>query len=155
MARKKETDWKRLPDGIGEEIPHMHIDPNARHTEVKCLRGVWSYGPSIACREGVVQQVSYPAGKTAHWIFWHDEEWVVLEGKAELIYTVWQNRFTVEKTLQIEKDDAFLIPNGADVHIKVDSSGPLKIFTVVMPAPEYYKPSSVKAPDGTVLDLEL
>ena len=132
------AEWQRIPDGIGDTIPKMKVDPEAPQTEVWCHRGIWSHGPGISCRGGAVNQENFPAGKTTHFVFWYDEVQYILDGKAELTYTLWQNRFTVEKKMTVEKGDIYIIPKGADIHFKVDPSGPLKKLCVMMPAPDDY-----------------
>ena len=94
---------------------------------------------------------NFPAGKTSHWVFWYDEIHYIQEGKAEMTYTLAQTRHTVAKTVTVQKGDCYIIPAGADITWKVDPSGPLKKFCVVMPAPYRYLPGSMIAPDGTVL----
>ena len=143
--------FDRLLEPIGDTIPKIKIDPKAPQQDVWCLRGVWSHGDGIFTREGVAGLENFPAGKTTHWVFWFDEVQYVLEGKAEVTYTLASTRFTEEKKMTIEKGDVYIIPRGTDISWKVDPSGPLVRFCVIMPGPERYLPGSLKRPDGSII----
>lgn len=141
----------RLLERIGDTIPKVKLDPQAPQKEVWCLRGVWSHGDGVFTREAVAALENFPAGKTTHWVFWVDEVQYILEGKAEVTYTLAATRFTVEKKMTVEKGDVYVIPKGTDIYWKVDPSGPLVKLCVIMPGSERYLAGSLKRPDGSVI----
>ncbi|MFC2031935.1 cupin domain-containing protein [Chloroflexota bacterium] len=143
--------YKRYADPIGDEIPIAKMDLDAPQTEVTCLRGTWSHGPVVIREEALAALENFPAGKTSHWVFSYNEIHYILEGKAEMTYTLAQTRHTKAKTVTIQKGDCYIIPVGADITWEVDPSGPLKKFCAVMPAPASYLPGSMIRPDGNVL----
>lgn len=143
--------YERFHDWIADTIPRAKLDPDAAQTQVTCLRGTWSHGGGVVAREGIAVLESFPAGKITHWVFWYDEIQYIMDGKAEVTYTLPANRFTVEKTMTVEKGDVYIIPKGADIYWNVDPSGPLKKLCIVMPAPERYMPGSMRRPDGSLV----
>ena len=129
-------EYEKIYERITDTIPKIHVDINDEQVKLKSLRGTWSAHPDLIFKkEGFVVLENFPAGATVRYIFWTDEVQFYLGGKAELTYGMPRTRFSVEKKMTVEKGDAILIPCGADITFKVDPSGPLNKFCVIMPAP--------------------
>ena len=133
---------------ILDTLPKIHVDVNDKQIEVTSLRGTWSVHPDLLWKpEALCHLQSFHAGKTTRYIFWHTEVQFVVEGKAQLSYSLPITRFSVEKTMTVEKWDAYVIPCGADIKFEVDPSGPLYTFCVAMPGPPRYR-SDLMAPEA-------
>ena len=74
----------------------------------------------------------FPGGTQLDWAFWHDEAHYVLEGKAELTYTLPPNHNRV-KTVICEKGHVYLIMNGTRATWKVLSNEPYRHLCFIMP----------------------
>jgi ethanolamine utilization protein EutQ (cupin superfamily) len=124
-----------------DEIPKVRINPQGEQRVSKTKRGTLVYlGDAIWYKEGVVLLENFVAGETMKWTFWFDEVQYILAGKAEMHYLLPASRFSVEKHMTVEAGDALLIPKGADVTWKIDPSGPLTKFCVIMPGFKPYDP---------------
>ncbi len=142
---KYETTYEKVTD----TIPKIKVDLDSPQKEATCLRGTWSHHPDMIWKpEAWVVLENFPAGQTVRWVYWYDEIHYILEGKAELYYQLPATRFSVEKKMIVEKGDAYLIPKGAEFVFKVDPSGPLKHFCVIMPGPEPYKTRLISGEAG-------
>jgi len=129
-------EYEKRYEPITDTIPKIHIDVNEEQIPLKSLRGTWSVHPDLIYKtEAFVALENFPAGATIRYIFWTDEVQLCLGGKAELTYSMPRTRFSVEKKMTVERGDCILIPCGADITFKVDPSGPLNKFCVIMPAP--------------------
>lgn len=73
-----------------------------------------------------------------HWSFHYNEVHLVLQGKAEITYTLAANPDRVF-TAVAEKGDTYLIPCGARVTWKVTSEEPFRHYFVIMPRYQYEK----------------
>ena len=129
---------------IVTEIPKIKVDPNAKlYLKFKTLRGEMCLkGESIRHPEGWVVVEEFPAGATRSWPGYFPEVHYVLEGKAEITYSLGSTRFTEQKKMIAEAGDCFLMPNGAFMEWKVDPAGPYIWLTIIMPPP----PPAQKAP---------
>lgn len=127
--------YEKNCEPITDTIPKIHVDIDDPQVTLNSLRGSWSVHRDIIFKkEGFVCLENFPAGATIRYIFWTDEVQFYVSGKAELTYSMPRTRFAVEKTLSVQKGDAILIPCGADITFKIDPSGPLSKFCVIMPA---------------------
>ena len=134
-------EYEKKYEAITDTIPKIHVDADDEQVTLKSLRGTWSvHHDLIFKKEGFVGLENFPAGSTVRYIFWTDEVQYFVEGKAELTYSMPRTRFSVEKKMSVQKGDAILIPCGADITYKIDPSGPLSKFFVIMPAP----PTTIK-----------
>ena len=132
--------YEKLFEPITDTIPKIKVDTDAEKVERKNLRGTIAvYADFIWKPEALVSLISIPPESTFHWVYTAEEVQFILGGKAELTYSTLCNRYTTEKKMTVEKGDAYLLPRGADVTFETDSSGPLQIFNVVMPAYHAYK----------------
>lgn len=139
-------DYETRDERILDTLPKIHLDPNDEQIEVRSLRGTWAVHPSVIWKpEALVALESFPAGKTTRYMFWHNEVQYIVEGKAELTYSLPITRFSVEKKLVVQKGDAYVIPCGADIKFAVDPSGPLQKLCVAMPGPARYRPDLMPA----------
>ena len=77
-------------------------------------------------------------GKEADWAFHYNEIHLVLEGKAEITYTLAANSSKIFKAVA-EKGDTYLIPCGARANWKVTSKEPFRHYFVIMPRYYYEK----------------
>lgn len=133
--------YEKTYEPITDTIPKIHVDVNDSQVTLKSLRGTWSVHPDLIFKkEAFVGLENFPAGATIRYIFWTDEVQYYVEGKAELTYSMPRTRYSIEKKMTVQKGDAILIPCGADITFKIDPSGPLSKFCVIMPAP----PTTVK-----------
>ena len=71
-------------------------------------------------------------GDTVHWAFYHDEFQYILQGEAEVSYTLVPNHDKVN-TVRIKKGQACLILNGTRATFKVLSKEPYTHLFVIMP----------------------
>ena len=71
-------------------------------------------------------------GDTVHWSFFHDEVQYILQGEAEVTYTLIPNHDKVN-TVRIKKGQAYLILNGTRATFRVLSKEPYTHLWVVMP----------------------
>ena len=147
-------EYEARDERILDVLPKIHVDINDPQIEVSSLRGNWTINPDLIHKpEALVQLEAFPAGKTTRYIFWHNEIQFVMGGKAELIYSLPITRFSVEKTLKVEKGDAYVIPCGADIKFKVDPSGPFHRLCIAMPSPARFRPDlmppEARRPDDT------
>ena len=133
-------EYETRDERILDVLPKVHLDVNDPQIETTTLRGTWSVNPDLIWKpEALVALESFPAGKTSKYTFWHNEMQFIVAGKAELTYSLPITRFSVEKTMKVEKGDAYVIPCGAEVKFKVDPSGPLQRLCVAMPGPPRYR----------------
>tara|TARA_Y100000310_G_scaffold205596_1_gene205968 strand:+ start:11 stop:490 length:480 start_codon:yes stop_codon:yes gene_type:complete len=75
-------------------------------------------------------------GSTIHWAFWHDEVQYILQGQAEITYTLVPNHNKVNKIL-VDKGQACLILSGTRATFKVLSEEPYTHLSVIMPRYNY------------------
>ena len=77
-------------------------------------------------------------GTEMRWAFHYNEVQLILEGKAEISYTLGTNPNKIFKAVA-EKGDTYLIPCGAKVTFKVISEEPYRHYFVIMPRYHYEK----------------
>jgi len=77
-------------------------------------------------------------GTEFHWSFHYNEVHLVLEGKAELTYTLAANPNRIFKAVA-SKGDTYLIPCGARVTWKVVSDEPFRHYFAIQPRYYYEK----------------
>ena len=78
-------------------------------------------------------------GQEADWAFHYNEVHLILDGKAEITYTLPADGSTKIFKAVAEKGDTYLIPCGARVHWKVVSKEPYRHYCVIMPRYSYEK----------------
>ena len=133
--------YETRDERILDVLPKVHLDPGDPQLEVGSLRGVWNVNPQVIWKpEALVALESFPAGRTTRYIFWHNEVQYIVEGEAELTYSLPITRFSVEKKMTVHKGDAYVIPVGADIQFAVSPDGPLQKLCVAMPGPARYRP---------------
>ena len=120
--------------GLMTDIPKIKIDRSNTTLVMRCPFGdLYMKQPSINVEEANVVEEDFKAGSTVHFEFPYTEVHYILEGEAEVSYTLMSSFYTEKKTMKIEAGDAYLIPRGAFVEWKVSPKGPLRKFCVVMP----------------------
>lgn len=100
-------------------------------------------GPSrlavlISLPEAEVGLEDFLPGPEFHWSFHYDEVHLILEGKAEITYTLPANPSKILKMVA-EKGDTYLCPRGMRATWKVVSKEPFRKFCVIMPRYYYEK----------------
>jgi quercetin dioxygenase-like cupin family protein len=75
----------------------------------------------------------FEAGQEITWWYWHDEVHYVIQGKAEVTYSL-PGLHQKEEKATIEEGDAYLLYRGERVTFRVTSETPYRHFCVVMPA---------------------
>lgn len=89
-------------------------------------------------RAGSIAIEDFPPGRETRWAFWHDEVHVVLDGEAEISYTLPPNhRKVVTRTAR--KGDAYLIVNGTRTTFRVTSEAPYLHACIIMPRYQFDK----------------
>ncbi len=83
-------------------------------------------------RAGSIAIEDFPAGKETRWAFWHDEVHFVLDGEAEISYTLPPNHRKVV-TRNTKKGDAYVIVNGTRATFRITSKTPYLHACVIMP----------------------
>ena len=137
-------EYETRDERVLDTLPKIHVDIDDEQIEVGSLRGSWYVHPDVMWKpEALISLESFAAGRTTRYIFWHNEVHFILAGKAELTYSLPINRFSVEKTMTVEKGDAYFIPCGADIkftpserlyHLSVSMPGPARYRSDLMPA---------------------
>jgi mannose-6-phosphate isomerase-like protein (cupin superfamily) len=131
---------KETLDPILSEIPKKNIYQNLLtrpKLKVRTLSGnIYHYGPEVNMRyaNATVSMEDYGAGETFSWFYPMDNEvQIILKGKAEITYSLEGMNHTVEKKMTVEEGDVYIIPRGARLTFKVDTSGPLVHLCVTIP----------------------
>ena len=114
-----------LPRPILDEIPFLNINPFAPETAKTGM----TY--STANCSGEVDE--FPAGSTVFWFFDYDETHYVLEGEADMTYTMAGTSHTVVKKANIKRGNFYLVPMGVRITWKVSDKGPLRLFWFTQP----------------------
>jgi len=114
-----------LPDPILSEMPKINVNVLAPQT-VKT-------GTTFATANCSAEVDEFPAGSSVFWFFDYDETHYVLEGEAEIIYSLASTSHTVRKKAQIKKGDFYMVPLGARITWNVSKAGPLRIFWLTEP----------------------
>ena len=83
-------------------------------------------------RAGTIAIEDFPAGRETRWAFWHDEVHFILEGEAEISYTLPPNHGKVV-TRTARKGNTYLILNGTRATFRVTSEAPYLHACVIMP----------------------
>ncbi len=95
-------------------------------------------GMCINVPEAQVGVEDFPPGTELDWAFHYNEVHLILEGKAEITYTLGADSNKIFKAVA-EKGDTYLIPCGARAHWKVISKEPYRHYWVIMPRYKYEK----------------
>jgi mannose-6-phosphate isomerase-like protein (cupin superfamily) len=129
--------WEDMPPPILTEIPKTHYDPTAQPTgKATTLNGSFSYFPEtrILTLNGQCSVTEFAPEQPWSWSFQCDELHYILQGKAEMIYSLGGTFHTERKTMHVEAGDVYIIPLGARIEWKVDPEyGPLRALNVIMP----------------------
>jgi hypothetical protein len=120
-------------DEARQAIPRLDLGgPLVGSTEVTYLNVMINEPQAFVCAE------EWPAGSESNWAFWHDEIHVVLEGEAEIEYTLPPNHMKVQ-TRTCGKGSVYVILSGTRARWKVLSEVPYSHMCVIMPRYEYDK----------------
>jgi mannose-6-phosphate isomerase-like protein (cupin superfamily) len=108
-------------------------------------------GPIVGTKSGPLKLVSlinvpeawigiedFIPGTKHSWAYHYNEVQLVLEGKAEIIYTLAANPNRIFKAT-VAKGDTYIIPTGARVTFHVISKEPFRHYWVIMPRFPYEK----------------
>ena len=90
-------------------------------------------------------------GETIHWSFYHNEVQYILQGEAEITYTLVPNHDKVN-TIRIGKGQTCLILNGTRATFKVLSKEPFTHLFVIMPRYEMERWLLKREYDGVPLN---
>jgi hypothetical protein len=80
----------------------------------------------------------WPSGSESNWAFWHDEIHLVLDGEAEITYTLPPNHTKVQSR-NCGKGSVYIILAGTRARWRVVSETPYSHMCFVMPRYEYDK----------------
>ena len=140
-----------MVERITTEIPIIKIDPNEDPDQkIKAVSGNFypNTKQTMFWEEGLVSLEDFGAGETVSWFFPEPELQYIMRGKAEMTYSMGATSHTEEKTVNIKEGDCYIIPASARVTWKIDPSGPLRKFCVIMPFPQrafgFRKPEAVE-----------
>ena len=147
---------KTLPEPVLTEIPKIKVDKNmepiAKHKRLN-LDGTPTYlyvfGPegNLNYANAYVSMERIAAGSVRQWYFPYDSEFhYILQGKAEMTYSLDGSDHTQLKTMSIEEGDVFIIPRGARIKWKMsDDMDMVRLIILIpgIPAPER-KPGTVE-----------
>lgn len=89
-------------------------------------------------------------GSVVHWAFWHDEVQYIIQGQAEITYTLPPNHRKVN-TIVVGKGQTYLVLNGTRATFKILSKEPYTHLFVVMPRYNYDRWLLKEEYDGTPL----
>lgn len=81
--------------------------------------------------DGSISLEDFAPGDVVTWSFWHPEVHIILEGEAEVTYSLPPLHMEEKKTV-IRKGEAYLIPAGATLKWKVTSKEPYRHLCVIM-----------------------
>jgi len=140
--------WEDMPPPILTEIPKAHYDPKEK-PDVKSttLTGSFSHFSKtrITTLNGECSVTEFSPGEPWSWVFQCDELHYILQGRAEMTYSLGGTFHTERKTMKIEEGDIYIIPLGARIEWKIDpKDGPLRALNVIMPG----HPSPPHLPGG-------
>ena len=93
----------------------------------------------------------FPAGATVHWAFWENEVQMVLQGEAEITYTLPPNHKKVNK-ITVSPGHLYLILNGSRLSFKIISKEPFVHLGVMMPRYTYDRWLLKEEYEGTPLN---
>ncbi|MBI2869559.1 MAG: hypothetical protein HYX96_07030 [Chloroflexi bacterium] len=82
--------------------------------------------------EGTVGIENFLPGVETHWAFFHNEFQYIVQGEAEISYTLVPNHDKVN-TVTIKKGQCYLILNGTRATFRVKSKEPFTHLFVIMP----------------------
>ena len=129
--------WEDMPPPILTEIPKAHYDSCSKLSrQVTTLTGSFYYFPEtrILSLNGQCSVTEFVAGEPWSWTFQCDELHYVLQGKAEMHYSLGGTFHTERKTMHIEEGDIYIIPLGARIEWEIDpNDSPLRVLNVIMP----------------------
>lgn len=94
--------------------------------------------PLINVPEAFVALEDFMPGTEFHWSFHYNEVHLILQGKAEISYTLPANPDKIMKMVA-GKDDTYLCPCGMRATWKVISQEPYRHYCVIMPRYYYEK----------------
>lgn len=123
-----------------KEIAKVHIDRHAPQTRrIVTLRGnLYPIGKPLVTPYGTGAVEDFGSGETVRWQFWHAEAHYILDGTAEVRYSLppW---FDEEKRMTVEAGDLYIIPPGADLRWTVTSPAPLRKLCIILPLEALYQ----------------
>ncbi len=114
-----------LPDPILGEMPKVNINVLAPETV--------QTGTTFSTANCSAEVDEFPAGSTVFWFFDYDETHYVLEGEAEMTYTMAGTSHTVVKKAGIKRGNFYLVPMGVRITWRVSDKGPLRLFWFTEP----------------------
>jgi len=129
--------WEDMPPPILTEIPKAHYDPRSKPSATATtLTGSFGTFPEtrILSLNGECGVTEFFPGQPWSWTFQCDELHYILQGRAEMTYSLGGTFHTERKTMHIEEGDIYIIPLGARVEWKIDANDPpLRALNVIMP----------------------
>jgi len=126
----------KCPEPILTEIPKINMYADVGEgTEVSTLFGRVFYfpGKSIRTANANVSYEDFPPKESVTWHINKDIAMIVLDGTADLKYTLYGSGMREWKYMSIKKGDAYIVPNGAVVEWKVTSDSRLRQIIITMP----------------------
>jgi len=130
MGKPKVLRW----EPIKSEIPKIKIDPQGKVRVTRSRFGnLYFTGRFLMYPEANVICEYFGAGETVKWAFNYCEVHYILNGEADMSYSLYHTGHTEVKTMKVEKGDAYIIPSGAFVEWKVSNKGHLMKLCVIMP----------------------
>ena len=117
--------FNELPDPILDEMPKLNVNTYKPETA--------KVGSTFSTANCSAEVEEFPAGSTVFWFFDYDETHYVLQGEAEMTYSLASTSHAERKTVEIKQGDFYIIPLGARITWKVSPSGPLRLFWITEP----------------------
>ena len=114
------AEFDKMPKPILEEIPVLHVSadgPAASQNTANCCAEI----------------EDFPAGSGFFWFFPYDEMHYVVDGEADLTYSLGATSHTLVKKAHIAPGDWYIAPMASRVTWNVSPKGRLRIMSVVLP----------------------
>ena len=92
--------------------------------------------PLLNVPQALIGIEDFLPGSTNHWAFWHDEAQYILQGEAEVTYTLVPDHRKVN-TIRIKAGQTYLIISGTRATFRVLSKEPYTHLFVIMPRYNY------------------
>jgi len=126
-----------LPDPILTEIPvirmDLSIEPNSKTESKTGTFYLFGKTGTLLTANAFIIMEQFGAGTNLLWMYPFDEYHFIIQGEAEMEYTLASTNNTVKKKAHVGPGDYFITPRGSIVEFKIAPGKPLRRICGLMP----------------------
>ncbi len=126
-----------IPEPILDEMPVIRMDTSIEPlSETKSASGsffLFGKRGSLLTANGLIVMEQFGAGTAITWMYPFDEFHYIIQGEADVTYTLASTENQVEKKMHVGVGDFFITPIGSIVEFKIWDQSPLRRICGLMP----------------------